>query len=91
VSRIGRWLRQPVNIKSSDFDWRDFGRSFGRFVGGHLDSGKEDTPAGRAWDRGGQNRGNGEPTPRWSLILGLIIGLVFVGGLLYFAAMAGAL
>jgi hypothetical protein len=90
VSRIGRWLREPVNVKPHDIDWRDFGRTFGRFVGGHLDSGDEDTPAGRAWDRGGKDMG-GEPSPRWAVILGVLIGLFFLGGLVYFAAMAGAL
>jgi hypothetical protein len=92
VSRIGRWLRQPVNIKSSDvgWDWRDFGRSFGRFVGGYLDSGDEDTPTGRAWGRGGKEM-SGEPSPRWAVILGLLIGLILLGGLLYLATMAGAL
>jgi hypothetical protein len=91
VTRIGRWLRAPIKVKSEDWDWREFGRSFGRFAGGYLDSGEKDTPSARAWDRGGQNEGDGPPTPRWSLILGLVIGMIFVGGLLYFAAMAGAL
>jgi hypothetical protein len=89
MSRIGRWLRQPVNIKSLDIDWRDFGRSFGRFVGGYLDSGEADTPAVRAWNRGGEDEGDGEPTPRWSLILGALVGLLFLGGLVYFVAMSG--
>lgn len=76
---ILRWLRGPVGVKPIDIDWRDFGRSFGRFVGGSLDSGEEDTPAGRAWDRGGRDRGDGRPTPRWVVIVAVLIGLTFWG------------
>ena len=43
MRRIGRWLREPVRKMGEDWDWRDFGRSFGRFAGGYLDSGEADT------------------------------------------------
>jgi hypothetical protein len=88
VTRIGRWLREPVRVKSEDFDWREFGRSFGRFAGGYLDSGEKDTPSARAWDRGGQDKGDGPPKPRWSIILGLVIGLILTGGLVFVAILA---
>jgi hypothetical protein len=90
MSRVGRWLREPVNVKPKDMDWRDFGRSFGRFAGGYLESGEEDTPSGRAWKRGGQDRSDGDPTPRWALMVALLIGVIFLSGLLYLTVIAGA-
>lgn len=77
MSRIGRWLREPVWIKGADWDWREFGRTFGRYAGGYLDSGERDAPSARAWDRGANS---GAERPRWLLILIGIMAVVMVGG-----------
>jgi hypothetical protein len=77
VSRIGRWLREPIRVKAADVDWREFGRSFGRYAGGYLDSGEKNTPSARAWDQGA-NRG--AERPRWLLILiGVMVVVIPVG------------
>ena len=86
VTRIGRWLREPVKARGDDWDWAAFSRSFGRWTGGYLDPGRDDPPT---WKRG-QGPAAGEPTntPRWVVLLAVcfVIGvatgfitLVFLG------------
>jgi hypothetical protein len=84
MNRMLRWLREPPRRRRTVVDWRDFGRSFGRFVGGYLDSGEKDTPAGRAWDRGGLAGGDARSTPRWMVLAGILVGIIFWGALLTF-------
>jgi len=81
VNRLLHWLRQPVTPKplGDDVDWDKFGRSFGRMIGGNLNTPPSDpeSPAVRSWERGGKNRVAPEPTPRWSILLALaIVGVV---------------
>jgi hypothetical protein len=81
VNRLLRWLRQPVAPKSLDdgVDWDKFGRSFGRMIGGNLNTPPSDpeSPVVRRWERGGKNRAAPEPTPRWSILLALTIVVLF--------------
>ena len=79
MSRILRWLQEPVRVKQRDVDWRDFSRSFGRFAGGYVDSGEKDTPSSRAWDRGGRIKGNEKPPARWMIIAAVLVALIFWG------------
>ena len=81
MNRLLHWLRQPVTPKplGDDVDWDKFGRSFGRMIGGNLNTPPSDpeSPAVRSWERGGKNRVAPEPTPRWSILLALaIVGVV---------------
>ena len=82
MSRILRWLQEPVRVKQRDVDWRDFSRSFGRFAGGYVDSGQKDTPSSRAWDRGGRIKGNEKPPARWMIIAAVLVALIFWGVIL---------
>jgi hypothetical protein len=82
MSRILIRLREPVRAKPTNLDWRDFSRSFGRFVGGYVDSGETDTPSSRAWDRGGRIKGNEKPPARWMIISAVLVGLIFWGVIL---------
>jgi len=75
MSRILRWLQEPVRVKQRDVDWRDFSRSFGRFAGGYVDSGQKDTPSSSAWDRGGRIKGNEKPPARWMIIAAVLVAL----------------
>jgi hypothetical protein len=82
MSRILRWLQEPVRIKPRDVDWREFSRSFGRFAGGYVDSGEKDTPSSRAWDRGGRIKGNEKPPARWMIIAAVMAAFLFWGVIL---------
>lgn len=82
MSRLLRWLQEPVRVKQRDVDWRDFSRSFGRFAGGYLDSGEKDTPSSRAWDRGGRTKGNEKPPARWTVIGGVLVAFALWGTIL---------
>lgn len=82
MRRILSWLREPVRVKPTNIDWRDFGRSFGRFAGGYLASGEKDTPSSKAWDRGGPIKGDEQPPARWIIIAAVLIAFVFWGAIL---------
>jgi hypothetical protein len=82
MTRILRCLREPVRVKPTNIDWRDFSRSFGRFAGGYLASGEKDTPSSRAWDRGGRIKGDEQPPARWIIIAAILIALAFWGAIL---------
>ena len=88
VGRVLQWLREPVTPRRKDgWDWAAFGRTFGRITGGHLDSGKPDNAA---WKRGGDHQAFPElqPVPRWSVVLGALIGVLIGGGAFVFAIWA---
>ena len=77
MTRIGRWLREPVKTRDDDIDWAAFGRSFGRWTGGYLDPGGPDPVS---WKNGRRVAGNDTNTPRWAVVFGVAIGAGISGG-----------
>jgi hypothetical protein len=74
VSKIGRWLREPVKARNVDWDWAEFNRSFGRIVGGHNSSFDEKSKHSLP-DTSRPSVGEPTNTPRWAVLLGVTLGL----------------
>ena len=82
-ARLRTWLNQP--FQSKPFEMPDIGWTRG--IGGRvafLEDDGVDSPAKRAWREGGTIP-PAPPTPRWQMLLGVVVYLAF------FAALAFAL
>jgi hypothetical protein len=88
IRRLILWLREPVLPPRWLRRWRDPANAdwttFGRIIGGRiraLDDDGKDSPAKRAWRKGGEWKPELKPTPRWQWILAGTIVTVEVAAL----------
>lgn len=79
LARIRTWLNQPFQSKAHEMPDIGWTRGIGGRIASMEDDGV-DSPAKRAWREGGTIP-PAPPTPRWQLMLGVIVYLVFVAAL----------
>jgi hypothetical protein len=91
---LKRWLAEPIPPPKWLPRWQDPANadwtSFGHIVGGRvraLDDDGTDSPAKRAWRKGGERNLERMPSPRWHWIaasMTLAVEIVVVGLVLYY-------
>ena len=87
ATRLWRWLNEPWQPRGDGIDYYGLGRIGNRMATwGNLDTGQEDTPAGRAWDRGGELLPSQRPLKRWQSLLSVTLSFLLAGGILVLIA-----